>query len=323
MRVVIRLEALRRTMWLHFVRLLFSERTSLTRVAAFYKLKELPDLPTSHISTPVAENPDAETNESGAEACPNFSHGVEAPEIGSRFVESNRDSVIHGGKLAIGQRVKITEDGVMMPDDSAPLNDVGTSYPQNAAHRVRHERRYLAGETKVTKTAVANIDPRGTSANEPTVPDALLAPDKPQSQSPTRTESYVLIPTATAKALRESGLRPQSTVSPLALSQYYNSIGGYRAKFKALNEEILRVQQEILEAMAEGREIIGWIFVGREVRQLPGAQELLGRTGEDIDWERIQTCSSQPGHQWGIWIKITLVASFFAILCEQIMDGLI
>ena len=257
-----------------------------------------------------------ESSQSTMHEEPSFAENVGARVVGSRFVEVNRDSVFYGGKLPIGQRVKITEDGVMVPDDSPPLDGATSQYPEDQPGDHEGERSPLAGEQRIKRSLglPATEFSRSTSpAQEPSAHDALLEADRPNATRHKSTDSYVMVPMAATG--RNQLLRPHSSISPAALSDYYNAIGGHRARFKELNEELTQTQGEIYELMAEGKSIIGWIFVGRGVKHLPFAQEIEGRTREDIDWVGIQTGRTKHDHT-SFWLKIMLIMLGLAISRE-------
>lgn len=201
----------------------------------------------------------------------------------------------------------------MVPDDSPPLDET-TRYSEDVPGDHEGERSPLAGEQRIKRSLglpSAELSRSASPAQEPTVHDTLLDAQRPNASRHKSTDSYVMVPNVATG--RSQQLRPHSAISPVALRDFYNAIGDHRARFKELNEEITQIQSETYELMAEGKSIIGWIFVGRGVKHLPFCLEIEGRTREDIDWANVQSGHTRTRHST-FWIKTILIMLALAIL---------
>ncbi|QRW26899.1 hypothetical protein RhiXN_01494 [Rhizoctonia solani] len=130
-------------------------------------------------------------------------------------------------------------------------------------------------------------------------------------------------PGRTSAARRRSGdhssthrqpiLRPISGLDHDTLTLVYDDIRTWRSRLKALNGEIAEAQQEAYNAIAEGRNVKGWLLVGRNVRYLAGTESIEGRAKVDIRWRELQL--GEQGGPWSdlrYWTVVALVAVLLA-----------
>ncbi|CAE6431762.1 unnamed protein product [Rhizoctonia solani] len=110
---------------------------------------------------------------------------------------------------------------------------------------------------------------------------------------------------------RQSVVRPISGLDHGTLALVYDDIRTWRSRLKALNAEIAEAQQEAYNAIAEGRQVKGWLFVGRNVRYLASTESIEGRAKADIRWRELQL-----GEQGGLWsdLRYWIVVALVAIL---------
>ncbi|KAJ1310485.1 hypothetical protein OPQ81_007218 [Rhizoctonia solani] len=114
-----------------------------------------------------------------------------------------------------------------------------------------------------------------------------------------------------SSAHRQPVVRPVSGLDHDTLALIYNDIRTWRSRLKALNAEITEAQQEAYTAIAEGRNIKGWLLVGRNVRYLAGTESIEGRAKTDVRWTELQL-----GGQGGLWsdLRYWAVVALVAIL---------
>ncbi|CAE6487932.1 unnamed protein product [Rhizoctonia solani] len=112
---------------------------------------------------------------------------------------------------------------------------------------------------------------------------------------------------------RQPVIRPVSGLDHGTLALVYDDIRMWRSRLKALNAEITEAQQEAYIAIAEGRNVKGWLFVGRNVRYMAGTESIEGRAKADIRWRELQL--GEQGGLWSIlryWVVVALVAILLA-----------
>ena len=95
------------------------------------------------------------------------------------------------------------------------------------------------------------------------------------------------------------------------LGHQYNDVKEFRTRLKALNVEVEQCQQKAFGQVAQGR-VKGWMVVGKNMRFLPFAQVVEGRTKEDVLWNNV---GRQSGEMW-FWIKIGCIGLVLAAISE-------
>lgn len=168
-------------------------------------------------------------------------------ETGTRFLEINRDSAQFGRRFKIGERIKVDEQGMYVPDTS----------PSSSEEDGR-----LSGEGLLSATTISSAGRSSESFHTP-----------PQSAIPASPLATVPPPSAGLQAERN---RHEESDAEIAAC---------RTEFKALNSEIEVLQQDTFSGISCGQAVSGWIIVGRGVEWLPHAEIIEGRTEEDILWE--------------------------------------
>ncbi|KAF5352644.1 hypothetical protein D9756_005814 [Leucocoprinus leucothites] len=83
-------------------------------------------------------------------------------------------------------------------------------------------------------------------------------------------------------------VRPLDGLNFDDLGQVYEDITHWRSQLKDINTQIRDAQQHSYDDIAEGRNIRGWLIVGRGLRHIPGVQIIEGRAKEDIRWDVLQ-----------------------------------
>jgi len=170
-------------------------------------------------------------------------------ETGTRFLEINRDSAHFGRRFQIGQRIRVDEQGMYVPDSSPSTSE---------------EDRRLSNEGLLSSTTISSAGGSSESFHTP-----------PQSAIPTSPLASVPPPSAGIQAERNRH------------EEFDAEIAACRTEFKALNSEIEILQQDAFSGISSGQAGMGWILVGKGVDWLPHAEILEGRTKEDILWENI------------------------------------
>jgi hypothetical protein len=176
-------------------------------------------------------------------------------ETGTRFLEINRDSAQFGRRFKIGQRIRVDEQGMYVPDSS----------PSSSEDDGR-----LSGEGLLSATTISSAGASSESFHTP-----------PQSALPTSPLATVPPPSAGLQAERNRH------------EEFDAEIAACRAEFKALNSEIEVLQQGAFSGISSGQAVLGWIVVGRGVEWLPHAEIIEGRTKEDILWENVERSNGE------------------------------
>lgn len=156
-------------------------------------------------------------------------------------------------------------------------------------------------------------DPPLFPPTAPSSPRNVPLPPSPEGSAteiptvnPGPERQMVLHPPATAAAVISA--RPSQDSSPVG--RHYSDIRDHRTRFKQLNEELQRHQQEAFGDAAKGDQVKGWILVGEGWRYLPRAQVIKGATREDIIWENV----GRTPVKTKFWIKVILLALLVMII---------
>jgi hypothetical protein len=96
-----------------------------------------------------------------------------------------------------------------------------------------------------------------------------------------------------------------------ALGEVYSDIRVWRSRLKAINAEIMEVQQDGYAAIAEGENTRGWLMIGRGLRFIPGMELIEGRAKEDIRWDVIQN-ERGPLDAIVLWSVVVVVVILLA-----------
>lgn len=87
------------------------------------------------------------------------------------------------------------------------------------------------------------------------------------------------------------------------------AIRDLRPKLKVLNASIERLQETIFEDMTQGRNIRGYIVIGRAVHALPHSVTIFSGTRSDVRWSKLRR---RTGSDTGFW---TIVGAITAGIC--------
>ena len=175
-------------------------------------------------------------------------------ETGTRFQEINRDSAQFGRDFKIGQRIRVDEQGMYVPDYS----------PNSSSEDGR-----LSGEGLLSATTISST---GSA-------DSFHTP--PQSAIPRSSLATVPPPSAGLQAERNRH------------EEYDVEIAARRIEFIALNNEIEVLQQDTFSGISAGQAGMGWIIVGRGVEWMTHAEIIEGYTKEDILWKNVDRSSGE------------------------------
>jgi len=197
-------------------------------------------------------------------------------ETGTRFLEINRDSAQFGRRLKIGQRIKVDEQGMYVPDYNPETNS-------------SEEDGRMSGEGLLSATTMSS---RGGSSSDSfhTPPQTATLPPDPDPSLPP--------PSAGLQAERNRHQR------------FDAEIAARRTEFMVLNSEIEVLQQGTFAGISSGVEGLGWIVVGRGVEWIPHAQVIQGRTKEDILWKNAGRRSGEKRY----FVKVALVGFVLFLL---------
>lgn len=217
--------------------------------------EEKTDTVDSAFQTPVAQAPNTE-------------------ETGTRFLEINRDSAQFGRRFKIGQRIRVDEQGMYVPDES----------PNSSEEDGR-----LSGEGLLSATTISSAGGSSDSFHTP-----------PQSAVPRSPLATATVPPPSA------GLQAERNRH----EEFDAEIAACRTEFKALNTEIEVLQQDTFSGISAGQAVLGWIVVGRGVEWLDHAQLIEGRTKEDILWKNVDRSNGEKRY----FVKVALVGVVLFLL---------
>jgi len=79
--------------------------------------------------------------------------------------------------------------------------------------------------------------------------------------------------------------------------------------------QIKDAQQQSYDDIANGRNIRGWLIVGRGLRHLPGVQIIEGRAKEDIRWDVLQN-ERNLLDKIVLWTVVCIIAVLLGAGCE-------
>lgn len=198
-------------------------------------------------------------------------------ETGTRFLEINRDSAQFGRRFKIGQRIRVDEQGMYVPD-----------YSPNSSE----EDGRLSGEGLLSATTISSAGGSSESFHTP-----------PQSAIPTSPLANATVPPPSA------GLQAERNRH----EQFDAEIATCRTEFKALNTEIEGLQQDTFSGISSGQAVMGWIVVGRGVEWIPHAEVIEGRTKEDILWKNVDRKSGEKRY----FVKVAVVGFLLFLLGKR------
>ena len=249
---------------------------------------------------------------------------------GTKFLEVNRDSTVHG-KIPIGSRMAVNEQGVLTPmelskgpnhgatGDDEPGQDP-TSMRDDELNRYSPEEDTIPEDHEMVLINDASEIPTDHYANpsraRPRPPKPFIAPVSRDTfpmragkgQGAGREEE----PPHLRVQAQQPFHRPISGLDHEALGAIYTDIRHWRGALKAINKEIADTQEQGYQDLAEGNGIKGWILVGKGLRFLPGVEIIEGRSKEDIRWDEIQ----RGGGFWSniaFWIAVCVIGMLLGV----------
>jgi hypothetical protein len=172
----------------------------------------------------------------------------------------------------------------------------------------------FAGPSDRTHNKASN-DERPGRPGAPT-PEAMLwiADNAHPSRS---SSSLVMVDRPFGRTFRPY-LRPSEFTGPDEVASLYNSIRRFRSSLRRLNNEIESLQHELMEEVAEGKNITGWLLVGKGLRYLKGVEVLESPSKDGIEYDAL------GGRRFGriaFWVA-TLVAGLLACgACKSTDNG--
>ena len=224
-------------------------------------------------------------------------------------MEINRDSV--HGKLPLGSRIAVTEHGELAPAP-IPAPNLGPNHAENGGDDDDSDERdeFIMVEDAVLVPEDENVGGtvnNSTSKGAPraTVMSAQSFPMRPRKRGTGGEDEPPAMPHERLQQ-QQPFRRPRSGLEHAQLGAIYADIRRWRGALKRSNREIADEQEHGFQDIADGRNIKGWILVGRGLRFLPGVQMIEGRTKEDIRWEELQV-------QGGVWSQVVFWIMVFII----------
>jgi hypothetical protein len=238
-------------------------------------------------------------------------------------MEINRDSV--HGKLPLGSRIAVTEHGELTPVP-IPAPNLGPNHAENTPPGGDDDGDDDDGERDefimIDDAALVPEDENvggggGTTNNSTpkgaprtTVMSAQSFPMRPRKRGTGGDEP----PAMPHERLQQQQpfRRPISGLEHVQLGAIYADIRRWRGALKRSNREIADAQERGFQDIADGRNIKGWILIGRGLQFLPGVQMIEGRTKQDIRWEELQV---QGGFWSGVvfWIMVVIIGVLLGV----------
>jgi hypothetical protein len=153
----------------------------------------------------------------------------------------------------------------------------------------------------------------------PLVPGAEAVPSTRRETFPLRRDRDKGLPPIPPPHLRlqhsQPFVRPLDGLNFNDLGHVYEDIINWRSQLKAINSQILDTQKQSYDDIAEGRNIRGWLIVGRGLRHLPGVQIIEGRAKEDIRWDVLQN-ERTVLDRMVFWTVVCIIAVLLAVGCK-------
>ncbi|KAG8768390.1 hypothetical protein FRC16_007065, partial [Serendipita sp. 398] len=267
---------------------------------------------------------------------PGFGEAIRSKLTGTRFLEVNRDSSLHG-KIPLGSKVAVDEQGVLSPielskgpnhgvpeDETHGEEPTTSNYDQrgHGGHTPEEERTSLEDNELVMVDDAADV-PHDQHANparaRPRPPKQGRAPVPPSvretfpMRDPKRAGSGAEEPPPHLRLQSHQPYhRPISGLDHDSLGAIYANIRHWRAALKAINRDIAEAQEQGFQDLAEGNNIKGWILVGKGLRFLPGIQLIEGKSKEDIRWDELQ----RGDGMWSniaFWVAVCVIGMLLGI----------
>ena len=113
-------------------------------------------------------------------------------------------------------------------------------------------------------------------------------------------------------------VRPLDGLNFDDLGQVYEDITHWRSQLKEINMQIKDAQQQSYDDIAAGRNIRGWLIVGRGLRHVPGVQLIEGRAKEDIRWDVLQN-ERNLLDKFVLWAVVCIIAVLLGAGCKYNM----
>ena len=261
--------------------------------------------------------------------------------VGTKFVENTRDSTVMG-KLPMGAHMTVDEQGVLIPADPS----VGPNHPAQdttLSGNYADEENANHGEEPTTSTFNADqtipedqemvfVDEASEVPHDQHANPSRARPRPPKSDRGANTaasrETFPMRSAGKGSAANteedpphlrlqahQPFHRPITGLDHDALGAIYTDIRHWRGELKAINREIADVQESDFQDIAEGRNVKGWLLVGKGLRFLPGVEMVEGRSKEDIRWDELQ----RGGGIWSdiaFWIAVCVIGMLLGAGCE-------
>jgi calcium permeable stress-gated cation channel len=257
-----------------------------------------------------------------SDSAPSLGRAIRDRLTGTKFLENNRDSTLLG-KLPIGTRMAVDEQGVLTPIEPTvgpnhPIQDTLGEEPTTSAPNVDQT---IPEDQEMVYVDDASGIPHDQHANpsraRPRPPKAAIPPASRETfpmrsggkGSATNTEED---PPHLRLQAHQPFHRPITGLDHDALGAIYADIRHWRGELKAINHEIAEVQESDFQDLADGRNVKGWILVGKGLRFLPGVEMIEGRSKEDIRWDELQ----RGGGVWSdiaFWIAVCVIGMLLGV----------
>lgn len=114
----------------------------------------------------------------------------------------------------------------------------------------------------------------------------------------------------------EPKLRSSDVVNPAEVEVLYVDIRHRRSELKRLNGEIGALQSIAMADIADGKGARGFILVGRGVGSISGVEKIMGRTKDDVRWDRLFVREEKKGVR-RFWLFVALLSLIVATIGES------
>ncbi|KXN88932.1 hypothetical protein AN958_06803 [Leucoagaricus sp. SymC.cos] len=265
--------------------------TSFVAPSSFYKLRGVDGLSGGRFT------------ESGT--VPSFTESFSSRIVGSRFLEVNRSSTAYG-RLPLGGQVSMGKNGQLgvTPMESDSRRSWTSWIPDPRLHGPNWGAEPFNNEAPTESHTLHNgynEDEEWVDLEKENGPGNDFDSDfnglPPHPAGPStfgrrrlpKSEAEAVPPTPHLRLQHaQPFVRPLDGLNFDDLGQVYEDITHWRSQLKAINAQIMDAQRQSYDDIAEGRNIRGWLIIGRGLRHISGVQIIEGRAKEDIRWDVLQ-----------------------------------
>jgi hypothetical protein len=111
-------------------------------------------------------------------------------------------------------------------------------------------------------------------------------------------------------------LQPSKLTTPDTVATLYNAIREYRSALRKLNSEAESLQLEVMENVSAGRNVEGWLLVGKGLHHLRGVEVFESPNKDGIQYDALVGAPSRSFGRVAFWMAALAAALFASGSCE-------